>query len=116
MKLKGDYNSGTGYSVGDIVKCSDGYFYYLFKPCAAGTTPTDSLYWNRLEEPLASAAEMIMSFVGSVQTAIEAKIPTNISDEAITLSTETADYLVTVDDSGDTPELAVTAIEEEAET
>ena len=113
MKLKGDYNSGTSYSVGDVVKASDGFFYYLFKPCAAGTTPTDSLYWNRLEEPLATTAEMIMSFVGSVQTTIESKIPTNISDEAITLTSGDDEYLVTVDASGDEPELAVTKVEEE---
>ena len=111
MKLQGTYDPGTSYSVGDVVKCSDGYFYYLFKTCAAGTTPTDSLYWNRLEEPLATCAEMIMSF-GS---GLEAKIPTNISDEAITLKTDDGEYIVTVDDSGDDPELAVTKVEEESE-
>ena len=116
MNLKGDYNSGTSYSVGDVVKCSDGYFYYLFKPCAAGTTPTDSLYWNRLEEPLASCCNLIMSFVGDTQTAIEAKIPSNISDEAITLTAGDDDYLITVDASGEDPELAVTKVEEEAST
>ena len=105
MTLKGEYQADTSYSVGDVVRCSDGFFYYLFKACAAGTTPTDSLYWNRLEEPLASCAKMIMD--------VAVTIPNNISDEAITLSTETGDYLITVDDSGDTPELTVTAIEEE---
>lgn len=115
MKLKGNYDSGTSYAVGDVVLCSDGYFYYLFKPCAAGTTPTDSLYWNRLEEPLATCAEMIMSFVSGIEATIEAKIPTNISDEAITLTSGDDEYLITVDDSGETPELAVTKIEEEAE-
>lgn len=105
MTLKGEFNSGTSYSVGDIVRYTDDVIYYLFKPCAAGTPCTDSLYWNRLEEPYYSCAKMVLDAM--------ALIPNNISDEAITLSTETADYLITVDDSGDTPELAVTAIEEE---
>lgn len=116
MNLKGDYNSGTSYSVGDVVKCSDGYFYYLFKPCAAGTTPTDSLYWNRMEEPFASCCEMIYSFVTAMINVVEAKIPTNINDEAITLTSGDDEYLITVDASGDDPELAVTKVTEEAST
>lgn len=106
MKFKGDYDSGTSYSVWDVVYCSDGYFYYLFKPCPAGTTPTDSLYWNRLEEPYASCASMIKSVFD--------KIPTNIDGEGITLTSGDDDYLITVDASGDDPELAVTKIVEEA--
>lgn len=176
MNLKGDYNSGTSYSVGDVVKCSDGYFYYLFKPCAAGTTPTDSLYWNRLEDPLAMCCGYVMDAldmgnagdvpqsaiapeyskttyvkgkivwhenklykskqnigtaedwtaahwdevtVGELVEALNtaaATIPTNISDEAITLSAGDDDYLITVDASGEEPELAVTKVEEEAST
>lgn len=103
MKLKGNYDSGTSYSVGDVVLCSDGYFYYLFKPCAAGTTPTDSLYWNRLEEPYASCAEMAMSVLE--------KVPTNISTEAISLFDGETECIVTVDASGDTPELEVSLAE-----
>ena len=108
MKLKGNYNGDSSYSVGDVVLCSDGYFYYLFKPCAAGTTPTDSLYWNRLEGHLADCADMIMSMASS----IEAKIPTNISDEAISLKSGDDDYIITVDASGDNPDLVVTKDEE----
>ena len=55
--------------------------------------------------------------IGATLTALNAAaatIPDNINDEAITLSTATANYLITVDDSGETPELEVTAIEEEA--
>ena len=108
MKLKGNYDSGTSYSVGDVVLCSDGYFYYKFKDCPAGTTPTDSLYWNRLEEPFATMAEMIKSYVDGVA----ATVPKNISDDAITLTSGDDEYLITVDASGDDPELAVTKVEE----
>ena len=42
------------------------------------------------------------------------KIPTNISQDAITLKgTGDNEYLITVDDSGDTPDLVVTLITEE---
>lgn len=112
MKLKGDWDSGSTYDVGDVVRYTNGLFYHLQKPCGAGVTPIDTLYWGPLSAVLAQAA----SFALDVQAVTEAKIPTNINDEAITLSTATADYLVTVDDSGETPELTVTAIEEEAET
>ena len=39
-------------------------------------------------------------------------IPKNLSDDALSLKTETSEYLITVDDSGDTPELTVTEIED----
>jgi len=42
-------------------------------------------------------------------------VPTNISDDAITLKDESDnEYLITVDASGDTPELVVTAITNES--
>ena len=101
MKLKGNYNGDETYDIGDVAKYTDGLFYYLCKPCAAGTVCTDTLYWNRLEDPLAQCAEMIMNVT-----------PTNIDDEAISLKTDDGEYVITVDDSGDTPELAVTKVEE----
>ena len=107
MKLKGDWNEETSYSVGDVVRYEDGNIYHLFKPCAAGITPIDTLYWVRTSQIVAIAAGFALD--------VKESIPDNINDEAIVLKTETADYLVTVDDSGDTPDLAVTAIEEEEE-
>lgn len=65
-----------------------------------------------------TAAHWQETTVGAMLTALNAAaatIPDNINDEAITLSTATADYLITVDDSGETPELDVTAIEAPAE-
>ena len=44
------------------------------------------------------------------QTTVASAIPKNISDEAITLTAGDDDYLVTVDASGDDPELAVTKV------
>ena len=107
MKLKGDWDSGTSYSVGDVVRYTDGVIYHLQNPCAAGITPLDTLYWGKADSMTAQAALFALDVADAV--------PKNISDEAITLKTETAEYLITVDDSGDTPELAVTEIEEEEE-
>ena len=105
MKLKGDWSNGTTYDVGDVVRY-EGVCYYMYKTCAAGISPHDTLYWGR------TGQQEILSMMVDILNAI----PDNINGEAITLSTETADYLVTVDDSGDTPELTVTAITEEGDS
>ena len=63
-----------------------------------------------------TAAHWDETTVAALNATTMAAIPDNINDEAVTLSTETADYLITVDDSGDTPELTVTKITEEAAT
>ena len=119
MKLKGEWSSGTVYDVEDVVRYSDNKFYTLLRPCKAGTPCADALYWNPLQDPLAQCAKMIMDMSDTINTSIQfvaALIPRNISDEAITLKgSEDAESLITVDDSGDTPELAVTLIEPEEE-
>ena len=112
MKLKGAYSDLTTYDVGDVVIFTeDDNVYHLQKPCAAGTKPKDTMFWSRTDERTAEAVRFIRDAVAIM----EEEIPKNIDNNAITLSTETADYLITVDDSGETPELTVTEIEEEAE-
>lgn len=110
MTLKGEWGSGNSYEKGDVVSYPDGRFYQAVQdntaPCA------DALYWVPLNSPLAECAKMCMD---TLYMAVST-VPTNISDEAITLKTDDGEYLITVDDSGETPELAVTAIEEEGET
>jgi len=114
MKLKGTYNGETTYSVGDVVLYEDGVSYLLNKPCKAGTPPVKTLYWERLQQPFQEVVGLIMDGLSALGSEIESKIPTNISDDAITLKgTDDAEYLITVDDSGDTPDLTVTLIEEE---
>lgn len=113
MKLKGEWDSGTSYDIGDVVRYSDGVCYVKQQDCAAGITPQETLYWGRTHEQ--EILSMMVDIMNSIST-VASSIPDNISNEAITLSTETADYLITVDDSGDTPELTVTAIEEAAST
>ena len=116
MKLKGDYSGGTTYSVGDVVRYTDGEIYHLQKPCKAGTTPVDTFFWSRVEQVVAQCVKLILDGIDMAVAQAEAAIPQNISDEAITLKgTGDAEYLITVDDSGDTPELAVTLIEDEEE-
>ena len=170
MNYKGAWDSGTDYSAGDVVVFTDNVAYVAVNDPPAGTTPHDTHFWNRVDQPI---QEVIVMFyetlseiasvkdeiapayskttyskgdivshsgklyeakadigtaedwtaahwqeitIGATLTALNAAaatIPDNINDEAITLSTATADYLITVDDSGETPELDVTAIEEE---
>jgi len=60
MRLTGDYNSGTLYSVGDVVLYTDGVVYHLQRPCLAGTPPVNTLYWGQVSQPLADAVKLIM--------------------------------------------------------
>lgn len=110
MTLKGDYSAAKTYSVGDVVRWENGDIFQLLKPCDAGTAPVNTLYWGKILKPIAEVIYMVIDYVAE----FAAKIPTNIDDEGIVLKgSEDAEYLVTVDDSGDTPELDVTLIEEE---
>lgn len=119
MKLKGDWNGSATYDADDVVRWENGDIFTLIKPCPAGITPVDTMYWGKVLDPIASVISMMIDLQNSLQNSIAAiaqTIPTNIDDEGIVLKgTEDAEYLITVDDSGETPELDVTLIEEEAE-
>ena len=111
MNYKGAYDSGTNYAIGDVAVYTDGVPYVMFKDAPAGTPCHNVMYWERVPQPISESVVMFHNCLAG----LEARIPQNISDEAITLKTDDGEYLITVDDSGDTPELAVTAIEEEEE-
>lgn len=111
MTLKGEWSADTAYSVGDVARYSNGNFYQMVRPGKAGTPCPDALFWNVLPSPLQECAKMIMDMVAG----IEAKIPTNIDDEGIVLKSGDDEYLVSVDASGEDPEVVATLIEEEAE-
>ena len=117
MTLKGDYSGEVTYSVGDVVRWENGEIFHLQKPCAAGSPPVCTRYWGKIINPIASVISMMIDLMNGTNTALtelSAAIPTNIDDEGIVLKgTEDAEHLITVDDSGDTPELNVTLIEEE---
>ena len=116
MTLKGDWSGDATYSVGDVTRYPNGNFYQLVRPCKAGTPCADALYWNYLPSPLQECAKMIMDSAGDLTTAISAvaaTIPTNIDDEGIVLKSGDNEYLVSVDDSGEDPEVVATLIEEE---
>lgn len=119
-KLKGGYDNETTYAVDDVVIFEDNV-YWLQKPCAAGTKPIETLFWGKLGQ---EASEIALLFAGqfddlwnevaNLQTAV-ASIPTNIDSESISLKSGDDEYLITVDATGDTPELAVEKIVEEDE-
>ena len=79
MNIKGAYSGLTSYSVGDVVRCVD-VVYVLRKPASAGTTPTDTRYWERLAQPLADAAEMIIDAIDvSKSEALSGKVANNLT-------------------------------------
>lgn len=82
MNIKGDYSGLTSYSVGDVVRLED-VIYKLNKPCAAGTTPTNTLYWERMPQPLADAAELMMDAIQvSESGALTGKVANNLTTTA----------------------------------
>lgn len=117
-KLKGDYNGGTSYSVDDVVRWTNGEIYTLLEPCSAGTPCTDTLHWGKiLDAGLAGVVSMMIDLMNATSSSIAevtAAIPTNINDESIVLKSGDNEYLVSVDATGDTPEVIAELIEEEA--
>ena len=104
MNLKGDYNPENTYDVGDVVRF-DNMAFVLKEATAAGTPPNVNKSWARLDQTMWDVVDLILDTASL-----------NISDDAIVLKGTTdpdAEYLITVDDSGLTPELAVDLIEEE---
>ena len=113
MKLKGDYNSGTSYSKGDVVRWTDGTCMEA-KESMTGIPPTDTGRWSRLPQYMWDVVTLILDSIDISKATLESRI----SDDAIALKgagDEPKDYLITVDESGDTPDLAVTEVTEEGD-
>lgn len=112
MKLKGDWDSGTPYDPGDVVRYK-GDFFHLIQACPTGITPYSFMYWSPLNQTIAACAELIMNAIDIANS----DDPTNISENAIVLnsSTEHSDkqFIITVDDDG---ELTATELTEEDDT
>ena len=108
MKLKGNYSADVTYSVGDVVLNSDGVAYIMQNAAPAGSDPKDTLYWGRLNQPLNEVVSLIMDGLGIAQDGIDKFF---LNDQTLLLKTGEGEtettYAITVDDSGDTPELAV---------
>lgn len=82
MKLKGEYSGLTSYSVGDVVR-SAGVVYVLMKPAAAGTNPTNTLYWDRMPQILGDAASMIIDAIAIAEAgALTGKVANNLTTTA----------------------------------
>ena len=120
MEYKGAYYEGTEYPVGSVVVGSDHVSYHLLKPAPAGTDPKDTKYWNRLSDFMNSVVLMFHDTIVDLQTGLaqaQAAIPTNVGESSIILKstdeTSTAEYLLTVDESGEDPEVIATLIEDE---
>lgn len=69
--LKGNYAEGTTYSVGDLVKYTDGAIYRLHFPATSGTPPTNTRYWTRQ----VSVTELAALLAVDAQTNAVGEIP-----------------------------------------
>lgn len=103
MNLRGDYSPDVCYQVGDVVRFG-GMAFELRNPAEAGTPPTYDKAWSRLRQELWDVVDLIIS-----ASAL------NVGEDGIILKGTTdpsTSYLISVDDSGLTPDLAVDLIEE----
>jgi len=83
MNLKGNYSDLVSYSVGDVVVWTDGTVYILHRPCSAGVPPTDTLYWERLDQYLAKAVTLIMGGISIAEGgALSGKVANNLTTTA----------------------------------
>lgn len=110
MKLKGNFSADATYDVGDIV-VYDGVPYCKERDGYA-TSPKDTHDWGRVTQPLAEIVMIAMDAVELAQDNLEKHF---VNDQTLVLATDDGKYAVTVDDSGDAPELAVEAIEEDGD-
>ena len=84
MTLKGNWASNKAYDIGDIVKYTDGGFYHLQKPAAAGTPPTETRYWGRISQSTEEAAGLAMDAAGAVNVpALANNLTTTASGKAL---------------------------------
>ena len=82
MNIKGDYSGLTSYSVGDVVRLEN-VVYNLIRPAKAGTTPTDTLYWERVPQPLQDALEPVFdAIIVAKDGALTGKIANNLTTTA----------------------------------
>lgn len=116
MKLKGDWDSGTNYDVGDVVRYTNGNVYHLQKPCKAGVPPVDTTYWGLANQLTQEAVCLILDAL-DIESAKNETIASNLSENALILksSTEnsTKEFIITVDDEG---EITATEVETEEES
>lgn len=72
MVLKGNYASGTNYSVGDVVKFDDGRWYHCFKaPGEAGHPCNESKFW----EPKNPTTADLIDLMAPILTKLDALTP-----------------------------------------
>ena len=113
MVLKGEYSGLVSYNVGDIVLYPlNDRSYYLKAPADAGTPPSNSRYWQALDQVSDDMVHRCLDVADACYDYVNSMItPTKIMMK----DSEDNEYEVTVDASGESPVLAVTAVVEEGD-
>ena len=110
MKLKGDYSSVASYSKGDVVRWTDGTA-MMAKESVTGVPPTRTQEWERLPQYMWDVVSLILDSIDISKATLDSRI----SEDAIALKgagDTPKDYLITIDESGDDPDLAVTEVDD----
>ena len=112
MKLRGDYKPDVQYSAGDVVRWTDGTA-MMAKETVTGVPPTRTQEWERLPQYMWDVVSLILDSIDISKATLDSRI----TEDAIALKgagDNPKDYVVTIDESGDDPDLAVTEVTEEA--
>lgn len=110
MRLRGDYSGEENYSAGDVVRWTDGTAMMAKEP-VTGVPPTRTQEWERLPQYMWDVVSLIIDSIDISKATLDSRI----SDDAIALKgagDTPKDYLITVDESGEDPDLAVTEVSE----
>ena len=67
MVLKGKFDPGVTYNVGDAVVFDDGHVYHLQHPAKSGTPPVDTRCWGKVDQTVEQCALMILDAAGEKQ-------------------------------------------------
>jgi hypothetical protein len=67
MVLKGKFDPGVTYNVGDAVVFDDGHVYHLQHPAKSGTPPVNTMFWGKVDQTVEQCALMILDAAGGKQ-------------------------------------------------
>ena len=87
MNLKGDYSGSTSYSVGDVVRWTNGKCYVLQYPASSGTPPTNTRFWGWVGQQLQDATDLIID----AMVTTEGEIPSLANNLTTTASGKALD-------------------------
>ena len=67
MKLRGRFDPGITYNIGDVVVADNQHVYHLQHPAKSGTPPVDTMFWGKVDQTVEQCVLMILDAAGGKQ-------------------------------------------------